>query len=158
MQPTRITDIPLPRPDGLPSEPREYTLQFQAPPQANLYSFILHAASDTFLGSDVSWPMMVSLTTVVLLQILMFQLKVEEPTDDIGGDSDDDISEPDEDTLAGQMAMMRGGKVKPSGVHGDPDDDDESGSEDEYESSSDEEGPKGKRAGKAINEDSSDED
>lgn len=88
------------------------------------------------------------------------QLKVEEPTDDAGADSDDDISEPEEDTLAGQMAMMRGGKVKPSAVHGsrEDDDDDESGSEDEYESSSDEEGPKGRRAGKAINEDSSDED
>jgi translocation protein SEC63 len=65
-------------------------------------------------------------------------------------DDDDDISEPDEDTLAGQMAMMRGGKVKPSGVHGGDDDDEyESGSE--YESSSDEEGP---RRNKAINEDS----
>lgn len=81
---------------------------------------------------------------------------MEDPPADADYDSDDDISEPDEDTLAGQMAMMRGGKVKPSAVHGD-DDDDESGSEDEYESSSDEEGPK-KRAGKAINEDSSDED
>lgn len=48
------------------------------------------------------------------------------------------------------MAMMRGGKVKPSGVHGgDDDDEEESGSE--YESSSDEDGP---RRSKAINEDS----
>jgi translocation protein SEC63 len=53
--------------------------------------------------------------------------------------------------LAGQMAMMRGGKVKPSGVHGgdDEEEDEESGSE--YESSSDEDGPK---RNKAINEDS----
>jgi len=84
---------------------------------------------------------------------------VEDPPADADYESDDDISEPDEDSLAGQMAMMRGGKVKPSDVHGRRDEsDDESGSEDEYESSSDEEeGPKGRRAGKAINVDSSDE-
>ena len=62
-------------------------------------------------------------------------------------DDEDDISEPDEDTLAGQMAMMRGEKVKTSPVHAD-----ETYDSDEYESSSDEEGP---RKGKAINEDSS---
>jgi translocation protein SEC63 len=91
--------------------------------------------------------------------MLTLQLKVEDPPADAEYDSDDDISEPDEDTLAGQMAMMRGGKVKPSAVHDRGDEsDEESGSEDEYESSSDEEGPKGRRPGKAINEDSSDED
>ena len=84
---------------------------------------------------------------------------MEEQPEDAEYDSDDDISEPEEDSLAGQMAMMRGGKVKPSDVRRRADDDDdESGSEDEYESSSDEDTPKGRRAGKAINEDSSDED
>lgn len=63
VQPTKISDLPLPRPDGLASEPREYSLQFQAPPQANLYSFVLYASSDTFLGSDVSRPMMVRFTS-----------------------------------------------------------------------------------------------
>ena len=76
---------------------------------------------------------------------------------DVSEDDDEDISDPEEDTLAGQMAMMRGGKVKPSAVHGDGGaggaSDDEDGSE--YESSSDEDTPKNKRAGKAINEDSS---
>ena len=80
-------------------------------------------------------------------------MKVEAADEAQSDDDADDISEPDEDTLAGQMAMMRGGKVRPSGVHGDDDeeeeDDGESGSEDE--SSSDEEGP---RRGRAINEDS----
>jgi len=60
VQPTKITDIPLVRPDGLPTEPREFNLQFQAPPQANLYSFVIYAASDTLLGSDVDRPIMVS--------------------------------------------------------------------------------------------------
>ena len=76
-----------------------------------------------------------------------------EAADEAQSDDDDDISEPDEDTLAGQMAMMRGGKVRPSGVHGNDDDEDDDGeSGSEYESSSDEEG--GPRKGKAINEDS----
>jgi len=46
-----------------------------------------------------------------------------------GSDVEDDISEPDEDTIAGQMAMMKGQPVRRSG-QGD-DDDDESGEEGE---------------------------
>jgi translocation protein SEC63 len=96
-------------------------------------------------------------------------MKVEDPPEDETYSDDEDISDPEEDTLAGQMAMMRGGKVKPSGVHGKSRGDDDSGEgEDgsEYESSSDEEGPvkakptKRKVGGRvrAINEDSSDSD
>lgn len=148
--PIRITDIPLPRADGLPSEPREFSIQFQAPPQPNLYSFVLQASSDTFVGADVSLPIM---------------MKVENPPPEGESDDDEDISDPEEDSLAGQMAMMRGGKVKPSAAHGhghglgDEDDSEEEEGSSEYESSSDEEGPKVKaaganRKGKAINEDS----
>jgi len=35
---------------------------------------------------------------------------------------EDDISDPEEDSLAGQMAAMRGGKVKKSAYHGDDSD------------------------------------
>ncbi len=42
---------------------------------------------------------------------------------------EDDISDPDEDTLAGQMAAMRGEKVKRSPYHGE--DDDESSTDDD---------------------------
>ncbi|RXK35529.1 hypothetical protein M231_07208 [Tremella mesenterica] len=126
--PTKITDIPFP-PEDLtqPTESREYNLQFQAPPQANTYTFVAHWRSDTYLGADVAVPIV---------------LQVEEPQEDES--SEDDISEPDEDTLAGQMTMMRGGKVKASPIH----DDDES----EYTSSDDED--LGPRRGRAINEDS----
>lgn len=155
VQPTRVTDIPLPRADGLPSEPREFSLQFQAPPQANLYSFVIYAASDTFLGSDVDRPIMVgysSSSCLCALELMHGQMKVEEPPPDAQLSEDEDISEPEEDTLAGQMAMMRGGKVRPSAVRGDGDEGEGEGdSEGEYESSSDEEGP---RRGRAINEDS----
>nr|XP_018264892.1 translocation protein SEC63 [Kwoniella dejecticola CBS 10117]OBR87050.1 translocation protein SEC63 [Kwoniella dejecticola CBS 10117] len=137
--PFKITDIPLPKMDGTPSEPKEFTLQFQAPPQANLYSFVAHWRSDTFLGSDVQVPIM---------------LKVEDTPqeEEMIDDDDDDISEPEEDTLAGQMAMMRGGKVKPSAVHGD--DADSSEDEGEYESESDEETPAKSKRVRAYNEDS----
>jgi translocation protein SEC63 len=47
---------------------------------------------------------------------------------------DDDISEPDEDTLAGQMAAMRGGSVKKR-VDEDEDSDDESSGTDDDKSS-----------------------
>jgi translocation protein SEC63 len=59
VQPIRISDIPFPRADGLPATPRDFSLQFQAPPQANLYSFVLQASSDTFLGADVAVPILV---------------------------------------------------------------------------------------------------
>ncbi len=77
-------------------------------------------------------------------------MKVEEPPPNAQESEDEDISDPEEDSLAGQMAMMRGGKVKASEVHGENGGDDEE-SEGEYESSSDEDGP---RRGRAINEDS----
>lgn len=46
--------------------------------------------------------------------------------------SEDDISDPDEDTLAGQMAAMRGGKVKRIEAS-----DDESSTDDDQKESSD---------------------
>ena len=38
--------------------------------------------------------------------------------------AEDEISEPEEDSLAGQMAMMRGGSVKKSQAETDDEDDD----------------------------------
>lgn len=140
VQPTRNSEIPLPNPDGTPGEFKEFKLQFQAPPQANLYSFVAHFVSDSLVGADVQKPVM---------------LRVQEPPE-VSDDSDDDISEPEEDTLAGQMAMMRGEKVKPSAVHGY---DDESEYETDTDTSSDEEGPAKPRSrgGRPINVDTSDE-
>jgi translocation protein SEC63 len=60
-------------------------------------------------------------------------LKVEEPTVDDHGSDEDDISDPDEDTLAGQMAAMRGGSVKKNRSE----ESDESSTDDDKESSFD---------------------
>ena len=152
--PIKITDIPSPS-SSPESETREFRLTFPAPPQANLYSFILHFVSDTWLGADVSLPVL---------------MKVEEPpqiTEINGGgaaeDEDDGISDPEEDSLAGQMALMKGGKVKKSPVRiqneYESSEEEYSGSEGDDESNDEEEErrPKG-REGKAINEDTDSED
>ena len=54
------------------------------------------------------------------------QLEVEDVSalgEDAQG-AEDEISEPEEDSLAGQMAMMRGGSVKKSQAETDDEDDD----------------------------------
>lgn len=52
-----------------------------------------------------------------------------DPTELVG--VEDDISEPDEDSLAGQMALMKGGNVKKAGEE--EDDDDTSGTDESEE-------------------------
>lgn len=89
---------------------RTFKIPFQAPPNAGLYTFQVHIRSDTYLGMD---------------QIFHMELNVEE-TSAVSGKEEDEISEPDEDTVAGQMAAMRGAPVKKTYEH-------------EYESSSEEE-------------------
>lgn len=137
VQPQRITDIP----SDSNSKPKQFKMQFQAPPDANEYHFAAYWISDTYLGVDAIKPVTVSFPTFAPrmgffpLMALFFprlQLKVE-PLVEEANDSDDDISDPEEDTLAGQLASMRGQTVKR--VDGDDDDEDDD--------SSDEEGPVG---------------
>lgn len=58
-------------------------------------------------------------------------MKVEPPT--AAGElvDEDDISEPDEDSIAGQMAMLKGQPVRR--IRGESEDDDTSGTEEEEE-------------------------
>ncbi|PWZ01215.1 hypothetical protein BCV70DRAFT_199573 [Testicularia cyperi] len=112
VQPTKVSDIG--------SETiRTYSVQFQAPPQAGLYTFQAILKSDSFLGCDAS---------------RMVKLKVDEASALDEDDVEDDISEPDEDSLAGQMALMKGQKVKPARRE---DDDDEDDDDDDSDSDSD---------------------
>ena len=62
-------------------------------------------------------------------------LKIEDPPTMDDQQSDDEISEPDEDTLAGQMAAMRGGPVKKT--RDNDESDDESSTDDDQADSSD---------------------
>ncbi|SNX87940.1 related to SEC63 - ER protein-translocation complex subunit [Melanopsichium pennsylvanicum] len=110
VQPTKVSDIGI-------DQIRTYSVQFQAPPQAGLYTFQAILQSDSYLGSDAS---------------RMVKLKVEDASVLEEDDREDEISEPEEDSLAGQMALMKGQKVKPSRVAGESDDDDdESGTDDD---------------------------
>ncbi|KAG0656762.1 secretory subunit [Rhodotorula mucilaginosa] len=103
---------------------RTVRMTFQAPPGPGLYTFQVYVMCDSFVGADAQKDM---------------RMQVEPPKegeDDVS-DVEDDISEPDEDSLAGQMALMKGQPVR---RHGDSDEegsDDESETESESESSSD---------------------
>ena len=68
------------------------------------------------------------------------QLSIEHPPAADQEPSEDEISEPDEDSLAGQMAAMRGGPVKKRKDESDEEsgtDDDESSGDDDSSSDSD---------------------
>ncbi|KAI0751668.1 translocation protein sec63 [Daedaleopsis nitida] len=118
--PMKITDVPVADPQrGV--EYRSYKIQFQAPQNVGLFTWKVYIVSDTFVGDEASRDVI---------------LKIEDPsvlaTDD---NADDDISEPEEDSLAGQMALMRGGQVKKASQESD--DDDESSTDDEEEEEKD---------------------
>lgn len=84
------------------------------------YTLRLIFVSDTFVGEDVGIYIQLKVDDVSAL-------KAEEQ------DVEDDISDPEEDSLAGQMALMRGVTVKQSKYHGEneDDDDDESSTDDD---------------------------
>ncbi|KAG0324408.1 secretory subunit [Dissophora globulifera] len=83
--PTKVTDVT--------STPKTIRIQFQSPPRAGEYSFNLFIKSDSILGSDILQDM--------TLTVLDASELPPEP------ELDDDISEPDEDSIAGQMALLK---------------------------------------------------
>ncbi|KAG8826554.1 secretory subunit [Serendipita sp. 411] len=121
--PFKFTDVPWSNPEAHPNRDyRTYKLQFQAPQQVGTYTLHITFVSDTFVGED---------------QSVYMTLQVDDISS-LGADEqmiEDDISEPEEDTLAGQMAAMRGGKVKKSPYHGS--DDEESTTDGDNDSDSD---------------------
>lgn len=72
-------------------------MQFQAPPQAGEYGFTMMLMSDSYVGVDTQQPV---------------TLVVSDPDKVSRIEEIDDISEPEEDSIAGQMSAMRGGPVK----------------------------------------------
>ncbi|KAA1465883.1 DnaJ-domain-containing protein [Dentipellis sp. KUC8613] len=96
--PMKITDIPFSNP-ARERNYRSYKLRFQAPPAVGLFTWRIHLVSDTFLGEDVVEDITLKTEDISTLNV-----------DEQG--AEDEISDPEEDTLAGQMAAMRGGSVK----------------------------------------------
>ncbi|KAF9924001.1 secretory subunit [Linnemannia zychae] len=83
--PTKIADVT--------SKPKTIRIQFQSPPRPGQYSFNLFIKSDSILGADIIQDM--TLTVLDASQL--------PPEPEI----DDEISEPDEDSIAGQMALLK---------------------------------------------------
>ncbi|KAK5084832.1 secretory subunit [Exophiala xenobiotica] len=99
--------------------------QFQAPPQVHAFPFTMHLICDSYVGFD-------SKVDVVL--------DVRDVSEAAKVESDDEISEPDEDSLAGQLQAMKTGEgPKPKGrkVIEEVESDDESDTEGEEDDTSD---------------------
>ncbi|KAK0837132.1 secretory subunit [Friedmanniomyces endolithicus] len=71
-------------------------MQFQAPPQAGEYRFQMHGVCDGYVGFD--WRE----------EVVMVVEEAGAAGGEQGEGDEDEISEPEEDTIAGQMASLRG--------------------------------------------------
>ncbi|KAK0753050.1 Sec63 Brl domain-containing protein [Schizothecium vesticola] len=112
--------------------------QFQAPPQAGHYTFVMHVVCDSYVGFD---------TKMEVTLIVEEASKAEEMT------TEEEISEPEEDSIAGIMNAAKGGappkegKKAAAGAGGkkrkdevdddDEDSDEESGTDEEVDDTSD---------------------
>ncbi|KAK7428630.1 secretory subunit [Neonectria magnoliae] len=94
--------------------------QFAAPPQAGHYTFVLHVVCDAYVGFDTK---------------MEVTLVVEEASKAAAMQAEDDISEPDEDTIAGQMQALKTGQA-PKPRRNEDDSDDESGTDEEEDDTS----------------------
>ncbi|KAJ3852121.1 Sec63 Brl domain-containing protein [Lentinula lateritia] len=121
--PMKITNVPFSNPTAGDRNYRTYKLQFQAPQAPGMYTWKIYLVSDTFVGEEVSRNMTLKIDDLSALNA------DEQP-------SEDEISDPDEDSLAGQMTAMRGGKVK-KGAPRDEESDEESSTDDDQESGDD---------------------
>jgi translocation protein SEC63 len=116
----KIFDVPFSNPEQ-DRNYRSYKLQFQAPQSTGMFTWKIYLVSDTFVGEELSRDIVLKIDDVSALN-----------ADEQG--AEDEISEPDEDTLAGQMAVMRGGNAKKAADDSDEEsstgDDEKSGSSD----------------------------
>ncbi|POR34694.1 Patatin-like phospholipase domain-containing protein [Tolypocladium paradoxum] len=99
--------------------------QFAAPPQAGHYTFVMHVVCDSYVGFDTK---------------MEVTLVVEEAAKAAQMAAEDEISEPDEDSIAGQMHALKTGQAPQPRRRKDDDDeesDDESGTEEEEDDTSD---------------------
>ncbi|GKZ16727.1 secretory subunit [Aspergillus brasiliensis] len=108
-------DKPLFDADGKPTfNVQTLKMQFQAPPQVGDFTFVLNMLCDSYLGLDTK---------------MEITLHIDDPAKAAALDEEDDISEPDEDSIAGQMQALKTGqppKKKTKKPSDDSTDDDES--------------------------------
>ncbi|CAG8552565.1 16093_t:CDS:10, partial [Funneliformis caledonium] len=84
IEPVKVTDIVT---------TKTIKRQLQAPQEPGLYSFVAYIKSDSYVGADIRKD----------LRLDVKKLSELPPEEEI----DDDISEPEEDSIAGQMKLMR---------------------------------------------------
>ncbi|KAG5986991.1 hypothetical protein E4U54_005187 [Claviceps lovelessii] len=96
--------------------------QFAAPPQAGHYTFVMHVVCDSYVGFDTK----MEVTLVVEDAAKAAEMVVA-----------DDISEPDEDSIAGQMHALKTGQAAQPRRQKADDSDDESGTDEEEDDTSD---------------------
>lgn len=95
---------------------------FAAPPQPGKYTFVMHVVCDSYIGFDTK---------------LEVTLSVEDASKAVAMAAEDEISEPDEDSIAGQMNALKGGVTKPRKTVDESDEeDDESGTDEEDDDTS----------------------
>ncbi|KAJ5578528.1 uncharacterized protein N7459_007492 [Penicillium hispanicum] len=70
-------------------------MQFQAPPQVGDFTFVMHMICDSYLGLDTK---------------MEITLHIDDPAKAAALEEEDDISEPDEDSIAGQMHALKTGQ------------------------------------------------
>jgi len=97
------------------------SLQFQVPSSPGLYTFQAYIKSDSYLGID---------------HILNVQLHIEEASKLQEIIHDDEISEPEEDSIAGQLNQMKGKSVGKNKDSSDEDSSDEDSEEEPSDSES----------------------
>ena len=114
--PLKITDIPyarLPHADAdealLEHDYRAYKIQFQSP-NVGMFMWKVYI-SDTFVSGEVTRDITVSFISSLCIDYGS-RNKIEEAPLAAADEVEDEISDPDEDSLAGQMAAMHGGSVK----------------------------------------------
>ncbi|KAJ5676743.1 uncharacterized protein N7477_002376 [Penicillium maclennaniae] len=71
-------------------------MQFQAPPQVGDFTFVMHMVCDSYLGLDTK---------------MEITLHIDDPAKAATVDEEDEISEPDEDSIAGQMHALKTGQA-----------------------------------------------
>ncbi|KAI1337922.1 Sec63 Brl domain-containing protein [Xylariaceae sp. FL0016] len=110
-------DKPIFTPEGKPTYfVQTLKAQFAAPPQPGKYTFVMHMICDSYVGFDTK---------------MEVTLSIEDANKAAQMAAPDDISEPEEDSIAGQMSALKGGAVKKRPQEEDSDEDDESGTDEE---------------------------
>ncbi|KAF7969129.1 hypothetical protein HWV62_28248 [Athelia sp. TMB] len=118
--PMKISDVPSSKPE-LDGDYRQYKIQFQAPGGVGLFTWKIYLVSDTFVGDEICQDIALKIDDATALN-------ADEQA------AEDEISDPEEDSLAGQMAAMRGGSVKKA--QQDEESDEESGTDDDQDDGS----------------------